>query len=846
VVSRGIWKIIALTTLLTIGLIIIPGVAAQTKEYQPPHSKPGPASERIYFRAFHVDIARLSMEADEMDLYSFSLKTEEARRLKGVGDIKVYQAPASSISLLVNPAPALEGELNPFSIRKVRQALQYVINRKFIAQEIYKGLAQPMITHVGPSDYDYITVFDLIKESYITYDPELAKQMIAEAMTAAHAEIKDGKWHFQGKPVQIKFIIRVEDERRDVGDLIRAEIEDLGFTVVSTYHSFAPAILTVYGTDPQLFQWHLYTEGWGKGAAERFDYSTINSMAAPWLGNLPGWQESGFWQYSNTELDDLGKRIFQGTFQDQIERDHLYRKLTELAFKESVRIWLATSINNFPASIHLQGVTEDIVSGPKSIWTLREAYIPGKDTLTIGHLWVWTERSTWNPIGGFGDVYSSDIWRNVYDPPIARDPFTGIPIPYRAAYEVETAGPQHKLDVPADAFIWDTEGRAFVPVGNQVAATSKVTFDYSKYFQSNWHHGQKITMADVLYSIYQEMEIAYNPDKARVEFAKATTSKPYLDIFRGFRITGDNDEKLEIYLDYWHFAHDYIAEYASLPGISMPWEILASMDRLVFEEQRAAYSDTAAQRFSVPWISLVMKRDSQLIRRTILDMLSNLDFPSEAFQINGKSLVTDQEVKARYEAVLTWIEQRDMAVISNGPFKLIRFDPPAQFAELEAFRDETYPFKPGDWFKGSASPIRIDTNHTQLISIGSEATVDLRIQGPEPIYLRYILQDPVTGEVLTRGEGPATTAQEFRITLTAEVTSVMTPGLYRLFIVASSEAISSPEELQLTLEASTYQADGTNATTLAQPTPTYIPTRSSSAGGLSCTGPPLLIPGLHP
>ena len=50
----------------------------------------------------------------------------------------------------------------------------------------------------------------------------------------------------------------------------------------------------------------------------------------------------------------------------------------------------------------------------------------------MGHLWVWTERTTWNPVAGFGDVYGVDIWRNLTDPPLWNHPFTGVPGPFRA------------------------------------------------------------------------------------------------------------------------------------------------------------------------------------------------------------------------------------------------------------------------------------------------------------------------------------------------------------------------------------------------------------------------------
>ncbi len=360
-----------------------------------------------------MDIAAPSLERGDMDLYIYSLKTIMAEKFRDTPGVHMYQAPATSLSLVLNPAPAPEGQLNPFFIKEVRFALNYIINREFVAHEIFKGMAVPMLAHVGPFDYDYLNLYPLVREYNISYQPELAGRIIKEAMTKAGALLKDGYWHYNGKRIELRFIIRVEDERREIGDLIRAELDKLGFFVIPIYHMFAPAIFTVYISDPQLFQWHLYTEGWGRGAPERYDFASINHMYAPWLGNMPRWQEVGYWQYQHPQLDELGKRIFMGDFTTREERNQLYLKATELGLKEAVRLWVATVINNFPAKLELEGVTEDVSVGPKGLWTLREAYVPGKQELTIGHLWVWTERTTWNPVGGFGDVYSVDIWKNI-------------------------------------------------------------------------------------------------------------------------------------------------------------------------------------------------------------------------------------------------------------------------------------------------------------------------------------------------------------------------------------------------------------------------------------------------
>ncbi len=427
-------KSILLSIIIT--LILTSSIAAYAR-YQPPHTRPGPAADKVSFRAFAQEIVPAALEKGDIDLYLYTLRTETAKEILDKPGIELYRAPATYNAIILNPAPAPQGEFNPLSIREVRFALQYVINRDFVASQIYKGLAVPMVAHVSPYDFDYLTVHDIVREYNIHYDPELAKELITNTLVKVGATLREGKWFYGEKPIRLKFIIRVEDERREMGDLVAVELERLGFTVDRLYQLFGPAIHKVYGTDPRAFDWHLYTEGWGKVSPERYDYGTINQMYASWLGNMPGWQEVGYWQYEHSQLDQIGQRIFKGDFEDLQERNELYRQATDIGIKESVRLWVATVLNNFPADARLTGVTGDLASGPRALWTLREGHIPGESELTIGHLWVWTERTVWNPVGGFGDVYSVDIWRNLHDPPIWRHPFAGLPIPFRVEYEMK-------------------------------------------------------------------------------------------------------------------------------------------------------------------------------------------------------------------------------------------------------------------------------------------------------------------------------------------------------------------------------------------------------------------------
>ncbi len=817
---------VALVLLLGLGLGLGPGSGSQgvfqaqaqaqaqpQGDYRPPHSKPGPASEILRFTQVDQEAAPLHLEKGDIDVYLFGLKRLAAQEVKKNPDLALYEAFSGLNSLILNPAPAPPGQLNPFSIKEVRQALQFLIDREHVVNEFYGGFALPMLAPASPADPDYIVIYDVLLKSGIRYDPERARRMIDEAMTRAGAQKVDGTWQYNGQPITLKFIIRVEDERRDIGDLVASELEKAGFNVERVYSTFAQAIDLVYGSDPREFKWHLYTEGWGKGALDAYDYGTINQFYAPWYGYMPGWQEPGYWNYEHPELDELGRRLFQGQYASRAERDELYRRMTELGLDESVRIFVITELRGMPTRRAVKGLTRDLGAGLRGPYSLREAYVEGQDVLTVGHLWVHTDTSTWNPIGGFGDVYSVDIWRLIYDPAVWRHPFSGRVVEFRVKFEeIETAGPAGKLPVPPDAVRWDPAEDRWVPVGEGVEATSRVVFDYSKYFQSNYHHGQPITMADLLYAIAQNFEIAYDPEKSQIESSIAATLSSQLEPFVAFRVL--DETRLETYLNYWHFDEKEIAGYAVISPVSMPWELLAAMDRVVFEKRQAAYGQTAAQRYNVPWLSLVLKDHAQLVVQALEEMQQEGFVPEGYVTVNGQSFVTPEAAQARYEAALRWFQQYGHLVISQGPYVLQRYDAEAQFAELKAFRDETYPFKPGDWYFGQPTLVEVTGLRAEVLQprevqetlpIGWETRFLVKLEGPGRLQARYALRDAATGELLA--SGPAEVKDGYAlITLPAELTrGLVEGGLYELLIAANSDQTAVVTEQKVSLVAQPYE-----------------------------------------
>ncbi len=753
----------------------------------------GPASDVIIFEQHPVETAALALEAGDIDYYIFGMTPADARPLVGNPDVTLSAAPSGLVSFCLNPAPAPEGEFNPLSNKDFRFALNYLVDRDYVLTQIYEGFAASMVCFLSSYDPDFVTIYDIIAKYDFKYDPVLGDNIITDVMTSEGATKVEGKWMYNGQPVTLKFVIRIEDERREIGDTLASALEDVGLTVDRIYMTFGQAIPTIYGTDPVDFEWHLYTEGWGKDVLDKYDYGTINQYGAPWYGYMPGWQEAGFWQYENATLDELGQRIFTGDFQNKEERDQLYRQMSEMVIQESCRIWVATKLEIMPYNNYVSGITQDLGVGLRCLWNAREAYVPGRDPaeLRIGHLWVHSDGSAWNPVGGHNDVYSVDQWHLVADAFTKRHPFSGLPIPVRCDYTVTTAGPDGTLTVPADASMYNVDENRWDTVGSGVTATSKVVFDKSKYVGTNWHNGVPITWADILFPITNAYELAYDPDRSTIEGATASLIQTQLEPFKGYKIVGNT---FEVYVDYWHFDENYIADYCDVlaqdPPMTAhyPWEILAAMDIVVFEDNDAMYSESASDSFGVPWLSVNLPVHAALVNGA-LDRMDFADYES-LVTMGGTVYSSASEMADRIAEHHSWYSTYNHMVISDGPYYMEIFDAAGQFAQYRAFRDPTYPFSAGDWFYGLPEPPEIARVGIPTVVPGGTANFIVDVNGLPPLGVKYLIKDPTTGELVAIGDAEGLTTTRFRITLSSAFTKTLEPTLYELTVAAYSEQVA--------------------------------------------------------
>ena len=164
--------------------------------------------------------------------------------------------------------------MNPFSNRKIREAMNWLIDRNYINQEIYAGGSLPKLLPITTQLAEYTNLIDTARalEAKYAYNPDKAKEVIDAEMPGMGAELgSDGKWQFNGKPVTLIFMIRPDGDgtRKPMGDYVANQLETVGFTVDRQYKTSSEAFPIWLDTAAKDGQWNLYTAGYTPGGFPR-------------------------------------------------------------------------------------------------------------------------------------------------------------------------------------------------------------------------------------------------------------------------------------------------------------------------------------------------------------------------------------------------------------------------------------------------------------------------------------------------------------------------------------------------------------------------------------------------
>ena len=635
------------------------------------------------------NIALHDIQAGNLDTYFFRIPLETVASISKDPNVKIYEKNAGSFGFLLNPAPSKNPNiLNPFQFKEIRFAVNYLINREFVVDEILNGYGSVQIDPFGISSPEYEALIPVIESYNFKYNPSLAKGIIEKSLISHGATKLDGKWTYNGSPISIKLMIRSDDlPRKSMGEMLANELEKIGFTVQRDYGDLNKANLVVYGKDPQELSWQVYTEGFG-GTSQfvRYNPSTAAQMYSPYFGSMPGRGNPSFWNYQNSTLDKITQSIEFSNFTSEEERNELLRQALTLGIQESVRLFVAQNIDPYAASSSIKGLINDFgagISTSKSLINARS--IKNTSSINVGVKEVY--QGAWNNVGGCNDIYCTNILSLVSDSPTSRNPYTGEVIPLRNEWtNITTMGPEKRLAVDNDAVTWNPSDQKWEDVGKNTSK-SKVTLHL---VFSNWQNGQAMNKADLAYQLYfpYEWSSKINSTDQTYDPEYAQPAQVALKYLRGTKFL--NNSTLVSFVDYWHFDKKEIADFASVWATS-PWEVNAAIERLV-KNGVFAYSRTEATVKNIEWLSLIIPSHAQAIKQELEKMKAEGFVPAPL-----KGMVSVDEALKRYDASIKWITEHNHAIIGNGPYEIKNYNPAGRVISLAAFRDSSYPFPKGYW-----------------------------------------------------------------------------------------------------------------------------------------------------
>ena len=759
-------------------------------------------NEIIFIQYLDENTALEEVRNGNLDMYYYRISSDRIESSSSREGIKVFDSTGGSYSILVNPAES--EKFNPFSIKEIRFALNYLVDRKLIVNELMGGFCAEMISYYSPYDPEYLSILNQLESFHFRYNPTLAEKMISGALDEYGATKNNDLWTINDEPIEITIFIRSDDPvRKSIGEILSSELEKIGFVVKKDFGDLNKAFVVVYGSNPADLKWQIYTEGWGRSAFVRYDSVGLGQMYSPWFSSMPGFNDPSYWNYKNEYLDSLTQRIYTGDFSSAQERTELIQQAILEGVNESVRIFLASKIDQYVVNEKIDGVINDFGAGVPTRFTPINVR-SDSETLVIGVKQIY--QGAWNPIMGLSDTYSRQIWGVISDPGVFKHPYTGMTIPIRTSWIVETQGPDGKMDLPDDAIIWDPTEHSWKNVESGSQSISKVTFDLSF---SNWHHGKRMDMNDILQSLYFTIEWGSEPQEDDKTFDTEYTPRAIQVVKTLIGVKPIDEDTIEVYVDYWHFDESEIADWASMWSV-MPWEIISAMEQAVIDG-KVAFSRSGATSKNVNWLSLIVPNDAKIIQEYLSEFKQSGYIPMSLKSFGDNPLYFD----SRYDASINWINENNHAVISNGPFLLDSYSPEARTIIIRAFTDQSYPITAGTWseFEHVQFPRIVNVDMPSIVV--KDETLSIPVMTEDSTRLQYFFTN---SEGLTVATGIEEVDENPTVlNLSKETTNQLLVGANDLKIFAISDSVLRPDIFRTSFLVVENQGQELPSTTISEP-----------------------------
>ncbi|MFA4662089.1 S8 family serine peptidase [Pyrococcus kukulkanii] len=294
---------------------------------------------------------------------------------------------ATSYVITVNGTP----KFNPFAIPEVRRAIQKLIDRDYVINEIFNSTALPLygaISSWSKLYEQFLNVYEVA--GVMEYNEKEALKEINEALEKASVELArynytlekiNGTWYFNGEPVTIVGIGVSEDERKDIAEYVAKLLEEAGFKVeleVVDRRTASAMVYTNVDNATTDFKWAFYTEGWVPSftTESNLDVRTVQYYTPLWfypgftplyptnltvkdaIESLGGYNETieklrlyyyntpeKLMEIENMTLEELGRMLLNG-IEDTNQLLDLSKLAMYLGYMDGLRVFLALDYNN--------------------------------------------------------------------------------------------------------------------------------------------------------------------------------------------------------------------------------------------------------------------------------------------------------------------------------------------------------------------------------------------------------------------------------------------------------------------------------------------------------------------
>jgi len=791
-----------------------------------PVTRTGPWVDEIVFSEADNAVCISQLQSGDVDVCADgNTNPDDFKNVQGDANLKYATSFGLNYGLLFNPVPTFsDGRVNPFGDPKIREAINMLIDRNYIIQEIFGGLGLPKYSVLVGAFPDYARYIDVSRaiEAKYAYNPDKANEVIsAEMETLGATKNADGKWEIGGSPVVVTFIIRTEDERTPIGDYASNQLESVGFTVDRQYKSRSEASPIWAGSDPAEGQWMIYTEGWINTAISRDDGSSFGGYYAD-FGGCCGSSDYLTADVIGQDTYDLYTRLFNNDFKDFNERGELFKKALTASMENSYHVWVIDTQAFFPEKKDLT-VAADLAGGVSG-----SALYPY--TLRLGDTEGGTARlalqdnfiDPWNPVGGSNWISDSMIYRATGDYASIADPYTGLALPQRAEkldVTVQEGLPltssldwvtvtrqADEIAVPADAwFDWNATDQKWITVGeaNPDGLTSKVkvtwTYPADLFDTVQWHDGSPLSVADFVMGMIMTFDPG-KPESGLYDESYAANLSAFQAAFKGVQIESTDPLVISTYTDSYALDAEtfglswYPSDSVTYSQGPAAWHniVPAIMGEVAGE---MAFGGEKATAKEVEWTNFIDGPTLALQKGHLDEALAQSFIPFP--EVMGQ-FVTADEAKARYDNLSKWYDEHGHFWLGTGPFYLDQVFTTEGNAVLK--RNENFPDLANKWDRFGAPKIAtVDVSGDGQVLAGQEAVFDVLVTDPngdpytadELDAVKYLVFD-ANGNLAASGDAEFVADGQYTVTLGADVTNALEAGAGRIEIAAASKLVSIP------------------------------------------------------